>query len=296
MNIYSQGDNRSLGISLIFAACLLFSIQDSIVRSLVGSIFPAQVMVFQFLGLFIYSLVSAYIKGIKIFNANLVHWQILRAIVLSVEAILFFFAIQGLTLASLHSIFTLTPIIITLIAVIFLKEQAKKSTWVSIFIAFSGALIIVRPGLIEISKHTLIALCGVWLWSFYQILSRIIGDRDKIEISLMFICSFALFTALGLCAINYSQITMPQGDEWLKLAALVVISVASFSMQILAYRYAPANVLQPFNYTTFVFAVLFGYIFFNDLPDKYTVIGALIIILSGLFILLKDIKKNKLPT
>ncbi len=162
-----------------------------------------------------------------------------------------------------------------------LGEKVGPRRWAAVIAGFVGVLLIVRPGFEKIEPPILIALFAAALWATYQILLRYSARFDRSETT-------TLWTALvGLAAttlVGPAVWVWPDAFGWMVLAAIALLGTAAHIFMIRALVTTEAGLLQPYSYTLFIWAVVVGYLFFGDIPDHWTLAGAGIIILSGIYI------------
>lgn len=195
---------------------------------------------------------------------------------------MFCFIFPLLSLADTHSIASLTPVLVVALSAIILREQVSLKTWVAIFIGFIGVLVIMRPGLSIFDPKSLIPLAGAFFLSCYQIVTRKASETDSNETSLFYTSIVGIFLT-GILGYNFWQPLM-------ELSIVFFIAIGFFFslglyFQIIALSMARAGIIQPFHYTLIFWAIILGYIFYNDLPDIPTLVGALIITVSGIYTL-----------
>ncbi len=272
-----------LGIAFAILAYLSFSLLDTIQKTTViyHSIF--QILFIKYFFTLFLSLVESYRKkNISFYLSGNIKLQIFRSVLSIIESGLFVLSFKYLTLADAHSIGSLTPVIIVALSALILREKVNLNTWIAIFFGFLGVLIIMRPGLSIFDPKSLIPLCAAFFLSLYQIVTRKVSETDKSETSL-------LYTALT--GIILMSVLMP--FYWYPMQSIsyfLFIGVGFFFslgiyFQIIALTFTKASVVQPFHYTLILWAIILGYIFYNDVPDTYTLLGAIIITLSGIYVL-----------
>jgi uncharacterized membrane protein len=161
-----------------------------------------------------------------------------------------------------------------------LGEKVGPRRWAAVMVGFAGVLLIVRPGFEKIEPTVLIALLGAAMWSLYQIMVRQCSRVDRPETT-------SLWTALvGLGAstlVGPASWVWPDTKGWAMLAAIALMGSMSHIALIRALGMTQPSLLQPYNYSLFVWAVVVGYLFFGDVPDRWTLAGAAIVIASGLY-------------
>ncbi len=273
---------ESIGIFFAIIAYLSFSILDAFQKTAVlyHSIFQLLLIKYFFV-LFLSFFLSYRKKKYFFFKSRRVKLQIFRSILSIIESGCFVLAFRYLPLADAHSIGSLAPIIVVILSVIILKEYVSYKTWIAIFIGFIGVLIIMRPGLSIFDPKSFIPLSAAFFLALYQIVTRQVSAYDSPETSLFYngIVGISLTSALSYF---YWQ-------ELNSLSIIFFIMIGTFFslgyyFQIVALTKARASIIQPFHYTLIFWAIIFGFIFYDDFPDMPTIIGALLIVFSGIYI------------
>ena len=123
------------------------------------------------------------------------------------------------------------------------------------------------------------------MFAVYIVLTRMVSRYDRAETTVLYT---ALVGAIVMCVIGPFYWTPPGTTTWWLLIAIACTGAAGHFLFIKALEAAPASVLQPFNYTVLVWATIIGFIFFDDLPDGPTIVGAAIIVASGLYTIYRE--------
>ena len=163
-----------------------------------------------------------------------------------------------------------------------LKEFVDKRIWFAIFFGFIGVLIILRPGFDVFNFKSLIPLGAAFTFAIYQILTKKVSEVDKDETSLFFTSLFGVITMVILASIYWVDFIFI--SYFLLPLIGIMMSLAHYSL-IIALARAPANKIQPFHFSLIFWAIIYGFVFYNDVPDVPTIVGALIIALSGIYII-----------
>ena len=172
--------HENIGAIFAILAFFLFSILD--VFQKYGTIFHTvfQIMLCKYLFLFFLSLIESVRKNNKNFwKTNNLKLQFLRSILSLLESGFFILSFKYLSLASAHSIQAFTPLIVIVLAFVFLKEKIDTKTWIAVACGFIGVIIILRPGLGIFDIKILIPLIGVFFLSLYQIITRLVSYIDE---------------------------------------------------------------------------------------------------------------------
>ena len=176
----------------------------------------------------------------------------------------------------------LTSVIIVALSSIILREKVNAKTWIAIFFGFLGVLIIMRPGLSIFDPKSLIPLAAAFFLSLYQIVTRKVSKYDATETSLFYTSIVGITLMSFLIFFFWSPM---QSFSYLLFLGIGFFFSLGIYFQIIALSFTRASVIQPFHYTLILWAILLGYIFYDDVPDIFTLVGASIITLSGIYVL-----------
>jgi len=280
----------SIGIIFVIIAYFSFSLLDTIQKTAViyHSIF--QLLFLKYLFTLFLSITESYRKKNNDFyiskNFKL---QITRSILSIIESGCFVLSFRYLTLADVHSIASLTPVIVVALSAIILREKVNLKTWIAIFFGFIGVIIIMRPGLSIFDQKSLIPLVAAFFLSLYQIVTRKVSEHDSSETSLFYTSVVGIILMSFLIPFFWQPI---QSFSYLLFLGVGFFFSLGIYFQIIALGFAKASTLQPFHYTLVLWAIILGYIFYNDFPDIPTLIGATIITISGIYVLNSRITSN----
>ena len=212
--------------------------------------------------------------------------QILRGIFLFGSTIFNFLALQTLQLAETTSIFFFAPMVITALAGPLLGEWAGWRRWLAIIAGFCGVLVITRPGVGMFGLGHAYALCAMFSYCFYVIMTRRMAASETPE-SLIFYSALAPVVLMAP-TVPYTASLPPDLFHWLILLSLGFYGAFGHWLLIRAYRMATTSALAPYPYLQMVWMMFFGYVVFDQLPDGWTLAGAAIIVASGLYIVHRE--------
>ena len=207
--------------------------------------------------------------------------QILRGLILLTANICFFYAISVISLAKALTLAFIAPLIVTAFSPLLLGEKVGLRRWTAVIIGFTGSLIVIRPGFVEINLASLSALGTGFLYGFYLIITRKLSSSDNPLLTLLI--TGVVGAALVSLVIPFYWVK-PTFNQWTLMAGIGIFACIGHIFLILSLKYADASKLAPLGYTEIIPNVMIGYYFFNELPDNWTYLGLLIIILSGLYI------------
>ena len=274
---------ESIGILFGIFAYLSFSILDAIQKTLVlhHSIFQL-LLVKYFFVLFLSLFESKRKNNYLFYKSKNIKLQIFRSLLSMIESGCFVLSFKYLSLANAHSVGSLAPVIVVALSAIILKEKVSPKTWIAIFIGFIGVLIILRPTSSIFDPKALLPLIAAFILGLYQIVTKKVSKHDTNETSLFYTSLIGLIIMSLLSSKFWTPVDKSSYSMFLGIG--IFFSLGLY-LQIIALSKARASIIQPFHYTLIFWAIIFGYIFYNDIPDMFTVIGAVIITCSGTFVL-----------
>ncbi len=280
------------GIGLLLVATVFFALQDVITKQLTTQVSVNQILVVRFGAFALFALI--YAKGktglTTAFKSSVPATQVVRCLIMCTEIGLFAYAVQFLGIAEIHAIFSCFPLVVTALSVPMLGEQVGWRRWLAVIVGFIGTLIIIQPGSGVFNPAAMLALVCVVMYSFYNILTRKVSRTDSFATSLVYF-GVVGFVASLIAVIGHWQ--TPDSHTMLLLGGICLTSVTSHMMLIKALEVTSAVVLQPFNYFILVWAIAFGYLFFGEVLSVHEVIGATIVVASGLYVGLREYLINR---
>lgn len=212
-------------------------------------------------------------------------WTALRTFGTVVTGVTAFYAFSVLPLAQTYAILFATPLLITLLAIPILGEKVGIRRGLAVVVGLIGVLIVLRPGGADLSLGHAAALTAAVFSSLSSVVVRKIGAEERSVVLLLY-PMVANFVVLGL-ALPFVYQPMPV----LHLGMLGIIAAFGFVATLLtiaAYRRAEAVIVAPMQYSQMLWAIFYGYLIFNETPDEYTLVGAAVIMASGLYIVMRE--------
>jgi drug/metabolite transporter (DMT)-like permease len=272
-----------VGILFAVAAYFSFSILDAFQKTAVINHSIFQLLFIKYIFTLLLSCSEAKRKNnYKFWQSNNVKLQVLRSFFSIIESGCFVLAFRYLSLADVHSVGSLTPVIIVALSALILKENVSPKTWIAIFVGFLGVLIILRPGLSIFDIKSLLPLMAAFFLGLYQVVTRKVSENDSTETSL-FYTSLIGFIVMSILAFVYWQpLTL---NSYFLFTGIGIFFSMGIYFQIIALSKARASIIQPFHYTLIFWAIILGYLVYDDLPDIPTIVGAIIIAASGIYVL-----------
>lgn len=275
---------RLAGIGLMLLSISMFSFGDALGKFLVSTYAVGQLLWLRacaallLLAPFIWRNRAAFMQLER-------PWlQLVRVILSTLEVAAFFLATVYLPLADVITYYLAGPIFVTALSALVLREHVGWRRWTAILIGFCGVLIALRPSAQTFSLPALIALGGSLSFAVLMLITRSLRSTpDIVMASSQFVGTFTLGAAMA----SFGWVT-PTPGSLVMFAAAGIISVTALFCVNRSLKLAPASVVVPYQYTMIVWAVLFGFVVFGDVPHPATIIGATIIIGAGLYIYLRE--------
>ena len=277
-----SGNLRS--IRAMLAAVLLFSVMDTIMK-LLSAEFPAM-QVASLRSLSSLPLVCAWVAWRGRFRTMLqVRWplHLLRALIGIFMLALFAYGVRGLSLAEAYTIFFIGPILITALSVFVLKERVNRARWLAIAIGMAGVLVVLRPsGEGFLTLGGLAILLAAVFYAVSAVTGRVLARSDSSEQMVFWLMLLMALGATALAAPSWTPV------EVRHLPLLGGLALSGFLAQLAlteAFSHGEASVVAPFEYTALACGIGIDWVLWQTLPDQYTLIGAAIIIGSGLYLI-----------
>jgi drug/metabolite transporter (DMT)-like permease len=276
---------KTLPILLMIGAVFCFASMDATAKYLMKEIGPAQTIwaryTVQALLVTVLILPKISIYG----KTKYPKLQFVRSVALMMATTLFFFAFSRLGLAEASAIFNISPVLITLGAFLFLREQIGPRRVIGILVSLLGALIIIRPGSGVFTIYAILPLGAAIFYSTYSLATRFVGTDESPWTSLFYSAIFG--------AICYSIYIVFHWNPMSNNALLLTIIIGLFGTAghiclIRALTLGEASLIAPFIYTNLLFTTIWGLVLFGNFPDFWTITGALIIVAAGIYVWARD--------
>jgi drug/metabolite transporter (DMT)-like permease len=208
----------------------------------------------------------------------------LRMVLSTAEVAAFFVAVVYLPLADVITYYLACPIFVTALSAIILREKVGWRRWSAVVVGFCGVLIALQPSAQTVSWPALIALAGSFSFAVLMIVTRSLRATPDIVLAAT---QFAGTFSVGLVLAPFAWRAPGLADLGLFVLA-GCISIVALLCTNRSLKLAPASVVVPYQYSMIVWAVMFGYVVFGDVPSMATIVGAAIIIAAGLYIFIRE--------
>ena len=274
------------GALIALAAFGVFATHDVVVKVVGGIYSPVQIVFFSVLLSFPLATLTL-MRDSKPSTLVPIHpwWMLTRAVATVMTGFTAFYAFSVLPLAQVYTILFASPLLITVLAIPVLGEKVRIRRWAAVIVGLIGVLVVLRPGSAELSIGHLAALLAAVGGSIASIIVRKIGSEERPVVMLLY--PMALNFVVMAAALPFIYEPMP--IEHLGMMGIIAVFAWIASRMIIsAYQAGEAAIIAPMQYSQIIWATIFGFLFFGELIDINTAIGAGIIIASGLYIVLRE--------
>ena len=274
------------GIGLMLLATLMFSLNDVLGKWLVATYSVTQILFLRSIAALLILAPFIIRGGIDAFrNAPQPGLQILRACLATFEVACFYLSVWYLPLADAMTFYLAGPIYVTAMSALFLGEKVGIHRWSAVLVGFVGVIIALNPSAASFGTGSLVALAGSFGYATFMVVTRQVKSTPNTVLATSQALGSLAFGGVG-SAITW--VPVESGAHYLLLLLLGAVSIVAIIFVNQSLRLAPASVVVPYQYSLIVFAIIFGYLVFGDIPQQHTLVGAAIIVVSGLYIFLRE--------
>jgi drug/metabolite transporter (DMT)-like permease len=281
---------NQLGFLYMFLSICGFSLMDVIVKWSVD--YPiGQILFFRgFFGIIFYFFIIPHERLHNFYQTKRPGLHSLRCIAGLIAIVAIFIALRKLPLATVVSISFAAPIFTTIFSIFLLKEKVGVYRWLAVLVGFIGILIITEPGISELNIYYIFPIIFCLGLSYVAITLRQLSSTEPVWLISLFF-SIAI-TLLSLITVPFGWV-MPSIAHFLILSLIGIFGGVSNLWLSQSYKYSEVSLVTPLKYLTLVFAIIFGYFIWDEIPTIKTLIGAFLVIISTLIIFRREIYKKK---
>lgn len=282
------------GALLALAAFGLFASHDVVVKVLGGIYSPIQIVFFSVLLSFPLATLML-MRDSKPGTLLPKHpwWMAARTAAAVVTALTAFYAFSVLPLAQVYTILFASPLFITILSIPILGETVRLRRWAAVIVGLVGVLVVLNPTTTSLQIGHAAALAAALGGSFASVIVRKIGREERMAVIMLYPMMTNFFVLGAALAFVYE----PMPIEHLGLLAVIaVLAWIATRLILTAYKTGEAVIVAPMQYSQILWATLFGLLFFEEIPETNTLIGASIIIASGLYIVLRESRSGASET
>jgi len=281
-----MGGKSLIGIAWFQVAILCFAVMDAAIKYLTADFGTWQIMFFRgFFSLIPIAVLVARSGGVGTLRSRRPLSHVGRALVGIAAAFCFFYAYSLMPLADAYAIGFAGPLFMTALSVPVLGEKVGWRRWLAVLVGFTGVLVMLRPGQGVLSLEALVPLAAAAFYALTMLYVRILARTESnAAITFYFVVTMSAVAAIAMIP----EWRTPQGWQWPLLIMVGVIGGVAQIAFTQAFRLTSPSLLAPFEYTAMIWAVLFGFVLFGDIPDKAIWIGGGIVVAAGLYIIHRE--------
>ena len=284
LSAYDERSARLAGIGLMLVSVCMFAFGDTLGKFIVATYSVGQLLLLRATAALIVLSPAIWRHRREFLRLERPWLQLLRVVLSTLEVAAFFLATVYLPLADTITYYLACPIFVTALSAIVLREQVGWRRWSAVIVGFCGVLIALRPSAQTVSWPAMIALAGCMAFAVLMLITRSLrATPDIVLASTQFMGTFAFGAVLA----PFGWIAPSPGSLGL-FAAAGCISVCALLCGNRSLKLAPASLVVPYQYSMIIWAVMFGYLVFGDVPSAATILGAAVIIGAGFYIFLRE--------
>ena len=271
---------------------LIFAVQDGISQYLAReyNVFFIVMVRYWFFALFVFILCSKQPGGLrKAISTKQPFLQVFRGALLALEVIVMITSFTLLGLIESHAIFSIYPLLVAALSGPVLKEFVGWKRWSAIFIGFIGVMIILKPSNNVFSLEAIFPLVAALMFALYSLLTRYAARQDTSMTSFFWT---GIIGAVVMSIVGSGYWIALKPVDWAWLGLLCILACLAHYLLIKCYELSEASSLQPFAYLQLLFATIIGLWIFSEKLEVHVVMGALLVVLSGLFAIWRERQKT----
>ena len=287
---HDSKDHPALGILLMICGVACFAVMDATIKWLTDDFSVTQIVALRsWFGLPLLFILVYLEGGISSLKTTRPGAHILRYLLVLALSFSFFWVLSQMKLVDAIAITFAAPILIAALSVPVLKESVGIHRWAAILVGFIGILIILRPGSGVFQWAAIVALGSTIIYAILMISTRALKSTESTA-ALMFYPQIGV-SITGAVFVPIFWIAPSPGELGLFALAGTFGSLGILCLTH-AFRLAPAATVSPFEYSALIWATLLGYLLWQEVPDKFIVLGTVIVISSGMYILYRETIKT----
>jgi S-adenosylmethionine uptake transporter len=275
---------HGLGIGLYLAGVFFFAANDALGKWLVANYGVAEILFVRSIGGLAMLVPVALIAGVSLRFRGDWRLQLVRILAQTLDSYCFYRATRSLPLADVMTFYMAAPIIVTAISALALGEKVGRYRWGAVIVGFIGVVIALAPTGAAFQPATLIALLGTFMFAISLTLTRKLRDIHPLSLVGWQYIGSGIIGAL----VSPLQWVTPGPIDLALLLVLGIVSAACFLLITRALALAQASLLAPFQYSAILWAAMFGWLVWGDVPTPRIILGNAILVASGLFVFYRE--------
>ncbi|MDC0096008.1 DMT family transporter [Amylibacter sp.] len=281
--------NNFKGILLMLIAMAGFTMEDLFMKKLSVNLSTGQILITLGFGSSLVFALMAKSKGYKL--TAKIFWSkgmIIRQFAEGIAAVAFITSLTLIPLSTVAAVFQATPLVITMGAALFLGEAVGWRRWLAIIVGLIGVLIIIRPGLNSFDPNVGYVLIAVLFVTVRDLITRKLPmNVPSTIVSFQAFASLIIAGGILIFLSDQKIVSLDENQIYFVLGG-IIFGVIGYYCIVASTRIGEAGVVTPFRYSRLLFAIIIGFLFFNERPDFYTLLGASIVIMTGIYTVLRE--------
>jgi len=281
--------NNFKGILLMLIAMAGFTMEDLFMKKLSVNLSTGQILITLGFGSSLVFALMAKSKGYKL--TAKIFWSkgmLIRQFAEGIAAIAFITSLTLIPLSTVAAVFQATPLVITMGAALFLGEAVGWRRWLAIIVGLIGVLIIIRPGLNSFDPNVVYILIAVLFVTVRDLITRKLPmNVPSTIVSFQAFASLIIAGGILIFLSDQKIVGLDKNQIYFVLGG-IIFGVIGYYCIVASTRIGEAGVVTPFRYSRLLFAIIIGFLFFNERPDFLTLLGASIVIMTGIYTVLRE--------
>ena len=288
LTVEGRQERVALGISLMLGAYLLFSFIDAGAKWLALLGLPSTQLAFMRYAPHFLVSSAIIVRTHELSSLASSHTPMLlfRGSLLMGSTILNFFAVRYLPLTLTSTILFSAPLMACMMSQPMLAEKVGLFRWTAVLFGFAGVIIAIRPFDESFHWAALLSLGGAFCFALYALLTRKYAGRVSTDVMQFYSGAVGTICLLPFAILSWQNPV--SATDWVIMVSLGIFGWAGHQLLTQAHRFAATSILMPFGYSFILFLTIWSYLIFDHLPDRWTLIGGSIVVLSGLFIWFRE--------
>jgi drug/metabolite transporter (DMT)-like permease len=284
-----------LGIVLMICGLALYPLSDAFIKHLMGTYSVPQTTFLRSITRLVPLFIATFFQGgpIKVLRSKHPKRHIFRLCVSLIYTYAFMYAFSMGSLTVIYTLSYTSPFFMIILSAVILKESVNKQRWIAVLIGMIGVIIAMRPGSNVFEMAAIFVLVGTFLGALNKILMRRLTETEHSLAIAIYPNILMVLVTLPYILKTWQPMPLAQ---WGVFAIIGVITAAGQYLIAQALRYAQTSILAPIDYSTFFWVVALDLLWWNNIPDAYTLIGAFIIVSSNFYILYRSKVEQKQKT
>ena len=281
--------NNFKGILLMLIAMAGFTMEDLFMKKLSVNLSTGQILITLGFGSSLVFALMAKSKGYKL--TAKIFWSkgmLIRQFAEGIAAVAFITSLTLIPLSTVAAVFQATPLVITMGAALFLGEAVGWRRWLAIIVGLIGVLIIIRPGLNSFDPNVGYVLIAVLFVTVRDLITRKLPmNVPSTIVSFQAFASLIIAGGILIFLSDQKIVGLDKNQIYFVLGGIIFGSIGYYCI-VASTRIGEAGVVTPFRYSRLLFAIIIGFLFFNERPDFLTLLGASIVIMTGIYTVLRE--------